>query len=131
MTEAFYWDADEDTRKWSRRFFERMKKMPTAIQAANYSSTLHYLRAVRDAGTTDPDKVMARMKATPVSDFFARNGRIRADGRMVHDMYLMQVKSPGDSKYPWDYYRKLATIPGDEAFLPIEKSSCPLVRKGS
>ncbi len=131
MTEAFYWDADEQTRQWSRRFFERMKKMPTAIQAANYSSTLHYLKAVSDAGTTDADKVMARMKATPVNDFFAHNGRIRADGRMVHDMYLMQVKSPADSRYPWDYYRKVATIPGDEAFLPLAKSTCPLARKGS
>jgi branched-chain amino acid transport system substrate-binding protein len=129
MTEAFYWDANEETRKWSRRFFETMKKMPTAIQAANYSSTLHYLRAVRDAGTTDAAKAMARMKATPINDFFAKNGRIREDGRMVHDMYLMQVKTPAESHYPWDYYKALATIPGDEAFQPLSKSACSLVGK--
>ena len=129
MTEAFYWDANEQTRSWSRRFFERMKKMPTAIQAANYSSTLHYLNAVRDVGSTDAAKVMASMKATPINDFFAKNGRIREDGRMVHDMYLMQVKTPSESRYPWDYYKTLATIPGDQAFQPLSKSTCSLVRK--
>ncbi len=127
MTEAFYWDADDETRKWSRRFFEKLKKMPTAIQAANYSSTLHYLRAVRDAGTTEAPAVMARMKSTPINDFFAKNGRIREDGRMVHDMYLMQVKTPAESKYPWDYYKTVATIPGDQAFQPLAKSTCKLV----
>ncbi len=129
MTEAFYWDANEENRKWSKRFFERMKKMPTAIQAANYSSTLHYLNAVRAVGSTDADRVMAKMRETPVNDFFAKNGRIRADGRMVHDMYLMQVKAPAESKYPWDYYKMVATIPGDQAFQPLEKSTCPLVKK--
>lgn len=129
MTEAFYWDANDETRKWSRRFFEQMKKMPTAIQAANYSSTMHYLRAVREAGSTDADKVMARMKAAPINDFFARNGRIREDGRMVHDMYLMQVKSPAESRYPWDYYKTLAAIPGDQAFQPLSESTCPFVKK--
>ncbi|MEO6271149.1 MAG: ABC transporter substrate-binding protein [Lautropia sp.] len=129
MTEAFYWDANDETRKWSRRFFEQMKKMPTAIQAANYSSTMHYLRAVRDVGSTDADKVMARMKATPINDFFARNGRIREDGRMVHDMYLMQVKTPAESRYPWDYYKTLATIPGDQAFQPLSESTCSFVKK--
>ncbi len=130
MTEAFYWDANEETRQWSKRFFERMKKMPTAIQAANYSSTLHYLRAVQAAGSTDADKVMAQMRQTPINDFFAKNGRIRADGRMVHDMYLMQVKAPAESKYPWDYYKMVATIPGDQAFMPLAKSTCALVKKG-
>jgi branched-chain amino acid transport system substrate-binding protein len=131
LTEAFYWDSNDETRQWSRRFFERMKKMPTAIHAANYSSTMHYLRAVRDAGTDEPGTVMAKMKATPVNDFFAKNGRIREDGRMVHDMYLMQVKTPAESKYPWDYYERLAVIPAAEAFQPLAKSTCPLVRKGS
>lgn len=131
LTEAFYWDSNDETRQWSRRFFERMKKMPTAIHAANYSSTMHYLRAVRDAGTDAPGTVMAKMKATPVNDFFAKNGRIREDGRMVHDMYLMQVKTPAESKYPWDYYKRLAVIPAAEAFQPLAKSACPLVRKGS
>jgi len=130
MTEAFYWDANDETRQWSKRFFERMKKMPTAIQAANYSSTLHYLGAVQAVGSTDADKVMAQMKQTPINDFFAKNGRIRADGRMVHDMYLMQVKAPAESKYPWDYYKVLATIPGEQAFMPLAKSTCALVKKG-
>ncbi|MGE0315319.1 MAG: ABC transporter substrate-binding protein [Lautropia sp.] len=129
MTEAFYWDANEETRKWSRRFFETMKKMPTAIQAANYSSTMHYLKAVRDVGDTDAAKVMARMKATPINDFFAKNGKILDNGRMVHDMYLMQVKSPAQSRYPWDYYQTLATIPGEQAFQPLSKSTCPLIKK--
>ncbi|MCD6681014.1 MAG: ABC transporter substrate-binding protein [Burkholderiaceae bacterium] len=127
FTEAFYWDFDDETRKWSRRFFERMKKMPTAIQAANYSSTRHYLQAIRDAGTDDALAVMAQMKATPVNDFFARHGVIREDGRMVHDMYLVQVKAPSESKYPWDYYRVLDTIPGEQAFQPIDRSSCAQV----
>ena len=129
LTEAFYWDANDETRKWSRRYFERMKKMPTAIQAANYSSTLHYLRAVQAAGTDAAPAVMAKMKATKINDFFARNGSIREDGRMVHDMYLVQVKSPAESSYPWDYYKVLATIPGADAFQPLAKSTCGLVKR--
>lgn len=129
LTEAFYWDLNDQTRQFARRYFERMKKMPTAIQAANYSSTLHYLRAVKEAGTDATPAVMAKMKSMKVNDFFARNGTIREDGRMVHDMYLVQVKQPGESKHPWDYYKVLATIPGDEAFQPLAKSGCPLVKK--
>lgn len=129
LTEAFYWDANEETRRWSRRYFERMKKMPTAIQAANYSSTLHYLRAVKEAGTDAASAVMAKMKSSKVNDFFARNGSIREDGRMVHDMYLVQVKAPGESAYPWDYYKVVATIPGDDAFQPLSKSTCSLVKR--
>ena len=129
LTEAFYWDANDDTRRWSRRYFERMKKMPTAIQAANYSSTLHYLRAVKDAGTDATQAVMAKMKSTKINDFFARNGSIREDGRMVHDMYLVQVKAPGESAYPWDYYKVLATIPGNDAFQPLSRSTCALVKR--
>jgi branched-chain amino acid transport system substrate-binding protein len=128
LTAPFYWDRDEQTRQWSRRFFERMKKMPTAIQAANYSSTLHYLRAVQAAGTDAAQPVMAKMKATKVNDFFAHNGTIREDGRMLHDMYLVQVKTPAESRYPWDYYKVVATIPGNEAFMPLAKSACPLVK---
>jgi branched-chain amino acid transport system substrate-binding protein len=128
LTAPFYWDRDEQTRQWSRRFFERMKKMPTAIQAANYSSTLHYLRAVQAAGTDDAQPVMAKMKAMKINDFFARNGTIREDGRMLHDMYLVQVKTPAESRYPWDYYKVVATIPGNEAFMPLAKSACPLVK---
>jgi branched-chain amino acid transport system substrate-binding protein len=129
LTEAFYWDLNEETRKFSRRFFDRMKKMPTAIQAANYSSTLHYLRSVKDAGTDATPAVMAKMKSTKINDFFARNGSIREDGRMVHDMYLVQVKSPAQSRYPWDYYKVVATIPGNDAFQPIAKSACALVKR--
>ena len=129
MTEAFYWDLDDATRKWSRRYFERMKKMPTAIQAANYSSTMHYLKAVEAAGTDAPDAVVAKMKATRIDDFFARGGTIRADGRMVHEMYLVRVKKPSESKYPWDYYQVVAKVPGDEAFQPLSRSACPLVKR--
>ncbi len=129
LTEAFYWDLNEQTRQWSRRYFERMKKMPTAIQAANYSSTLHYLKAVKEAGTDSAPIVMAKMKSMKINDFFARNGSIRQDGRMVHDMYLVQVKTPAESKYPWDYYKVLATIAGDEAFQPLSKSTCGLITK--
>lgn len=128
LTAPFYWDRDEQTRQWSRRFFERMKKMPTAIQAANYSSTLHYLRAVQAAGTDAAQPVMAKMKAMKVNDFFAHNGTIREDGRMLHDMYLVQVKTPAESRYPWDYYKVVATIPANEAFMPLAKSACPLVK---
>src|SRR5512139_1492134 len=128
FTEAFYWDMNEQTRAWSQRFFGRFGKMPTSTQAGDYSSTKHYLQAVKAAGTTDAKPVLAKMREMPINDFFATNGHIRADGRMVHDMYLMQVKTPAESKGPWDYYKLLATIPGNEAFLPLEKSSCRLVK---
>jgi branched-chain amino acid transport system substrate-binding protein len=129
LTEAFYWDLNDDTRKWSRRFFERMKKMPNMSQAGVYSSTMHYLKAVQAAGTDETGAVMAKMRELPVNDFFARNGRIREDGRMVHDMYLFEVKTPQESKSPWDYYKLRATIPAAEAFQPLSKSACPLVKK--
>jgi branched-chain amino acid transport system substrate-binding protein len=106
-----------------------MKKMPNMSQAGVYSSVMHYLKAVQAVGTDDTAIVMAKMKSTPVNDFFAKNGRIREDGRMVHDMYLFEVKKPSESKYPWDYYKLKATIPGDEAFMPLSKSVCPLVKK--
>jgi len=129
LTEAFYWDMNDETRKWARRFFEKMKKMPNMVQAGLYSSITHYLQAVQAAGTDDTAAVMAQMKKMPINDFFAKNGRIREDGRMVKEMYLFEVKKPSESKYPWDYYKLKATIPGDEAFLPLAKSSCPLVKK--
>ncbi len=129
LTEAFYWDMNEETRAWSKRYFEKMKKMPNMSQAGAYSSTMHYLKAVQAAKTDDTAKVMAQMKATPINDFFAKNGRIREDGRMVHDMYLFEVKSQAESKYPWDYYKLVATVPGDKAFLPLSQSKCPLVKK--
>lgn len=129
LTDAFYWDRDEQTRAWSRRFFERMKRMPHMGDAGDYSSTLHYLKAVQAAGTDEAGAVMAKMRELPVNDFFAKNGRIRADGRMVHDMYVYEVKKPSESKYAWDYYKLRATIPADQAFRPLSESTCPLVKK--
>ncbi|MDE2364165.1 MAG: ABC transporter substrate-binding protein [Hyphomicrobiales bacterium] len=129
LTEPFYWDLNDETRAWSRRFFDKFKKMPTAAQAGVYSSTMHYLKAVKQAGTTDSAPVMKIMKETPVNDFFAHNGIIREDGRMVHDMYLFQVKAPEESKGKYDDYKVLATIPGKDAFLPLSESKCPLVKK--
>ncbi|MBK7235319.1 MAG: ABC transporter substrate-binding protein [Sterolibacteriaceae bacterium] len=129
LTEGFYWDLNEQTRAWSKRFFDRHKRMPTMVQAGQYSSTMHYLKAVKATGSDDTAVVMAMMKKTPINDFFATKGQIRDDGRMVHDMYLLQVKKPADSKYPWDYYNVRATIPGNEAFQPLSASRCPLIRK--
>ena len=129
LAEAFYWDLNDRTRAFSKRFMERVKRMPTSAQAGVYSSVMHYLQAVKAAGTTDSAAVMKIMKATPINDMFATNGRIRADGRMVHDMYLFEVKKPSESKGRWDDYKLLATIPGDDAFQSLELSRCPLVKK--
>src|SRR5580704_2094552 len=128
LTTAFYWDMDEKTRAWSKRFYDKLKKMPTMWQAAVYSSVMHYLNAVKAAGTDDPLKVAAKMREAPVEDFFARHGKLREDGLMVHDLLLVQVKKPEDSKYPWDYYQVLTTIPGDQAFQPPDPV-CSLVKK--
>lgn len=130
LTNAFYWDRDDETRAWSRRFFERMKRMPHMGDAGDYSSTMHYLKAVQAAGTDDAQAVMAKMREIPVNDFFAKNGRIREDGRMVHDMYVYEVKKPSESKGEWDYYKLREVIPGSEAFRPLSDSACPLVKKG-
>ena len=129
LTEGFYWDSNAETRAWSKRYFDRMKKMPTMIQAGMYSAVSHYLKAVKASNSDDTQKVMAQMKKTPVNDFFARNGKIRDDGRMVHDMYLMHVKKPEESKYAWDYYTVKQTIPAAEAFQPLSASRCPLIKK--
>jgi branched-chain amino acid transport system substrate-binding protein len=129
LTESFYWDMNDETRNWSRRYFSRMKKMPNMIQAGTYSSILHYLGAVRATGTDETGQVMARMKATPINDMFVKNGSIRQDGRMMKEMYLFEVKQPSESKYPWDYYKLRATIPAKEAFIPVEKSVCPVFKK--
>jgi branched-chain amino acid transport system substrate-binding protein len=126
--EGFYWDLNDDTRAWSKRFFARRNAMPTMTHAGVYSSISHYLKAVKAAGTTDSKAVLAKMHEMPVDDFFSRGGKVRKDGRMVHDMYLVQVKTPAESKYPWDYYKVLATIPGDQAFRPLSESECPLVK---
>jgi branched-chain amino acid transport system substrate-binding protein len=127
LTTAFYWDRNEATRAWSQRFYDKFKKMPTMDHAGIYSSTMHYLQAINDAGTDDPKTVIAMMKKTPINDFFATNGKIREDGLMVHDMFLVRVKSPAQSKKPWDYYEVLQTIPGDQAFKPLAQSKCSLI----
>ena len=129
LTEGFYWDLNNETRAWSKRFFDQHKRMPTMVQAGQYSSTMHYLKAVKAINSDDTAKVMAQMKKTPVNDFFAKNGKIRDDGRMVHDMYLLQVKKPAESKTPWDYYHVKATIPAAEAFQPLSASRCALIKK--
>ena len=129
LTEGFYWDLNNETRAWSKRFFDQHKRMPTMVQAGQYSSIMHYLKAVKAINSDDTAKVMAQMKKTPVNDFFAKNGKIRDDGRMVHDMYLLQVKKPSESKTPWDYYHVRATIPAAEAFQPLSASRCPLIKK--
>lgn len=129
LAEAFYWDLNDETRAFSKRFMERTKRVPTSAQAGVYSSTLHYLKAVKAAGTVDPAPVMKVMKETPINDMFAKNGRIREDGRMVHDMYLFEVKKPSESKARWDDYKLLTTVSGDDAFQPLSASRCPLVKK--
>ena len=128
LTEAFYWDSNEQSRQWARRYFEANKRMPSMVQAAMYSSVTHYLKSVQTAGTDATATVMANMKSTPVNDFFTKNGRIRADGLHVHDMYLMEVKKPSEAKYPWDYYNVRALIPADQAFSPMVAGACATVR---
>ncbi|WP_452100164.1 ABC transporter substrate-binding protein [Bradyrhizobium monzae] len=125
LTTAFYWDMDEQTRAWSKRFFAKMQRMPTMWQAGVYSAVTHYLNAVKAAGTDNPGKVASRMRDTPINDFFAHGGKLRADGLMVHDLWLAQVKTPQESKYPWDYYKVLTKIPGDQAFGP-EDPACKI-----
>ncbi|MEH2480227.1 branched-chain amino acid transport system substrate-binding protein [Nitrobacteraceae bacterium AZCC 2146] len=129
LAEAFYWDLNDETRAFTKRFQERTKRVPTSAQAGVYSSVTHYLKAVKAAGTTDAAPVMKIMKDTPINDMFAKNGKIREDGRMVHDMYLFEVKKPSESKGRWDDYKLIATVPGDQAFQPLEASRCPLVKK--
>ncbi len=129
ITEAYYWDLNDRTREFGKRFFERMKRMPTMNQAATYSATLHYLRAVQAAGTRETKPVMAKMRATPVRDAFTDNGVLREDGRMVHSMFLFEVKKPEESKAPWDYYKVLAEVPPDQAFRPLNEGGCPLVKQ--
>ncbi|WP_193142769.1 MULTISPECIES: ABC transporter substrate-binding protein [unclassified Meridianimarinicoccus] len=125
LTTGFYWNLNDETRAWSARFNEQTGTMPTMVQAGVYSSVMHYLKAVEAAGTDDTDTVLAKMREMPVNDFFATNGQVRSDGRMVHDMYLARVKSPAESTGPWDYYDIVRTIPGEEAFGPLSESNCP------
>jgi branched-chain amino acid transport system substrate-binding protein len=126
---AFYWDRDEETRAWSKRFFERHGRMPTMPQAGAYSAIRHYLLAIKAAGTDEAKAVMAKMRELPVNDFYVKNGQVRLDGRLVHDMYFAQVKTPAESTKPWDYYKILGTIPGDQAFRALADGGCPLVTR--
>ena len=126
LTDSWYWNRDAETRAWSRKFFEKVKRMPSSIQAGDYSATLNYLNAVKATNSDDPDKVLAQMKKTKVNDIFAKGGFIRDDGRMVHDMYLMQVKSPDKSTEPWDYYNVVQTFKGEEAWTTKAESKCAL-----
>ena len=128
ITEAYYWDLNDKTRAFGKRFLERVKRMPTMNQAATYSATLHYLKAVQATGTKDTKTVMAKMRELPVKDAFTDNGMLREDGRMVHSMFLFQVKKPEESKGPWDYYKLLAEVPADQAFRPLKDGGCPLVK---
>jgi branched-chain amino acid transport system substrate-binding protein len=123
---AFYWDRDDDSRVWSKRFFEQQGRMPTMAQASIYSAVRHYLAAIAAARTDEAKAVMAKMREMPVNDFYVRNGHLREDGRLVHDMYFAQVKKPSESVRPWDYYNILGTIPGDQAFRPLAESGCTL-----
>ena len=127
LTTAFYWDLNDETRAWSERFYKRVGKMPQMTHAGDYSSTMHYLKSVQKAGTADAPAVMKAMRDTPVNDFFAKNGRIREDGLMIHDLLLVKVKQPAESKRAWDYYKVLSVIPGDEVYRPLADSPCPLL----
>jgi branched-chain amino acid transport system substrate-binding protein len=124
LTDSWYWNKDAETRAWSRKFFEKVKRMPSSLQAADYSVVANYLGAVKATGTDDADKVLAQLHKTKVNDMFAKNGTVREDGRMVHDMYLMQVKTPDKSTEPWDYYNVVETIKGDAAFTTKAESKC-------
>ncbi len=126
LTDSWYWNKDAEARAWSRRFFEKMKRMPSSLQAADYSATMQYLAAVKATGTDDADKVLAQMHKTKVNDMYAKGGFIREDGRMVHDMYLMQVKTPDKSVEPWDYYNVVDTIKGEAAWTAKADTKCPL-----
>ena len=128
LADSWYWNQDDASRTFAKRFFDKYKRMPSSIQAADYSAALTYLKAVKIAGTTDGDKVMETLKKTKVDDFYNK-GYIRADGRMIHDMYLYQVKSPKDASTPWDYYKLVAKVPGEQAFTTVTESKCALLKK--
>ena len=128
LTEGFYWDQNDKTRAFSERFFKRTGRMPNMIQAGTYSATLQYLKAVKAAGTKDSDAVVKKLKELPVDDVFAQGGKVLENGRMVHDLYLFEVKKPSESKKPWDYYKQLAVVPGDKAFFTAKESGCPLTK---
>jgi len=124
---SFYWNRDAASRKWSKRYFDKTGSMPTMNQAGVYSATMNYLKAIKAAGTDNPDAVMKAFRAMKIDDFFSQNGHLRPDGTMVHDMFLAEVKKPSESKGPWDLLKIIKTVPGDEAFMPMSEGSCPLV----
>ncbi|MEO8858116.1 MAG: ABC transporter substrate-binding protein [Burkholderiaceae bacterium] len=128
LADSWYWNQDDASRKFAKRFFEKYKRMPSSLQAADYSSTANYLKAVQTAGTTDADKVMATLKSMKINDFYNK-GQIRADGRMIHNMYLYQVKTSKESTTPWDYYKLVTTVPGEQAFTTVAESKCSLIKK--
>ena len=128
LTEAFYWDQNDATRAWSKDSTEKMKRQPTMVQAGVYGAIMHYLAAIKATGSDDGLTVVKQMKATPVNDFMTKNGKIREDGTLVRDMYLFEVKKPSESKGPWDYYKQIAVIPGEEAFKLPGPNQCPLVK---
>ena len=128
LADSWYWNQDDASRKFAKRFFEKYKRMPSSLQAADYSAAANYLKAVQTAGTTDSDKVMGTLKSMKFDDFYSK-GQIRADGRMIHDMYLFEVKSSKDSSTPWDYYKTIAKIPGEQAFTTVAESKCALLKK--
>jgi len=128
LTEAFYWDLNDETRAWTARYRKRKDKLPSMLTVGVYSSTLHYLKAVQAAGTDEPKAVMAKMRELPVNDVMTKNGKLREDGRLVRDMYLFQVKSPAESKGKDDIYKLVATVPGDQAYRPLKDGNCPLVK---
>jgi branched-chain amino acid transport system substrate-binding protein len=125
LTDSWYWDQNDKARAWAQKYFKKTGKMPSSLQAADYSATMDYLNAVKAVGSTDPDKVMAQLHKQRIDDFYAK-GHVREDGSMIHDMYLYQVKTPAESKKPWDYYTLKATIPGDEAFTAKKDTQCDL-----
>ena len=126
---GFYWDRDDDSRAWSKRFFDKQGRMPTMAQASIYSAVRHYIKAIAAAGTDEAKAVMVKMRELPVDDFYVKNGHVREDGRLVHDMLFAQVKTPAESGKPWDYYKILSVIPGDQAFRPLGEGGCPLVAR--
>lgn len=128
LTESWYWDQNDASRAFAKRYFEKMKRMPNSLQAANYSATLSYLKSVEAAGTDNADKVMPEMRKMNIDDMYAK-GSIRADGQMIHDFYLYEVKKPSESKRPWDVMKQVAMVPGDKAFAPLSESTCPLLKK--
>ncbi len=129
LTTGWYWDQDDESRKWAQRFFDQQKRMPSFVQAADYSSMAFYLKGVKETGTDDGDAMMKWMKSNKINDFFAKDGVVREDGRMVYNMYLAQVKKPSESKKPWDYYNIVTTLPGDKVYASLAESTCKYIKK--